>query len=245
MAPTRTPPSSVPMPPSPPDPSPSVATSRILRPISYNEVEKLIADNPLSANYRKPTQQQSSHIHSIDIPEFYEKSKGAFVAFDLETTGLDCVEDEIIEIGAVKVKNFEIVETYQQLVFPNMLIPPEVSEINKITNDLVADMPFIFQVLPDLLCFVDRHIIVAHNCAFDYKFLAQSCMRYRFKIPHRWVDSMDLKKYYPEIKSRKLQSFLSAAGISNDDAHRALSDAEALAKLMIVSADRVRPMEES
>ena len=100
-------------------------------------------------------------------------------------------------------------------------------------------------VLPDLLCFVDRHIIVAHNCAFDYKFLAQSCMRYRFKIPHRWVDSMDLKKYYPEIKSRKLQSFLSAAGISNDDAHRALSDAEALAKLMIVSADRVRPMEES
>lgn len=218
---------------------PPIYTSPILHPISHDEVEKLIADNPLSANYRKPTQQQSASINFIPIPDFYEKSKGSFVALDLETTGLNHLQDYIIEIGAVKVKNFEIVETYQQLVFPNVSIPPEASAVNNITDDMVSDMPFIFQVLPDLLYFVDRQIIVAHNAAFEFQFIGQSCMRYRFKIPHRWVDSMELKKYYPEIKSRKLESFLSAAGISNDESHRALSDAEALAKLMIYSASRV------
>ena len=217
--------------------------STVLKPISYDEVESLISSNPLSAVYRRETQQQTFSMHTLSSDDFFEKSKGSFIALDLETTGLDDSVDKIVEIGAVKVKNHSIIDKYQQLVFPNIHIPESASAVNHITDNMLTDQPFIFQVLPDRLAFVDHHIIVAHNAAFDIKFLAQACLLYRFKMPRQWFDSMDLKPYYPETKSRSLKSLLSAACIENSDSHRALSDSESLARLVIATYDRIQKLE--
>ncbi len=199
------------------------------------ETEELILRNPYSSSYRVQVQQTQAGTSTLDYIPFYQKSRGNFVTLDFETTGLSYVDDQIIEIGAVKVENGEITDKYQQLVNPEMPIKAQASSVNHIRDSMLVGQPFIFEVLPDLLHFIGNSIVVAHNAPFDYRFLAQACMRYRFKIPDDWFDSRDLSQVWPEADNRKLSSLLSAAGITNKMAHSALGDAEALALLVIQS----------
>lgn len=209
--------------------------SVILRPITYEEKELLINRNPLTPKYRRETQQQTTSMHTMEWEDFKLKSKGSFTVLDLETTGLDNACDQIVEISAVRVRKGEISETYNQYVFPNIRMTAAAQMVNHITDEMLADKPFIFEVLPNILDFIGSDIIVAHNAAFDFGFIAQACMRDRFKIPKKWFDSMDLKTVWPGLKSKKLQAFLDAAGIENKNAHSAAGDAEALALLTIES----------
>lgn len=215
-----------------------VEVSTIYRTFTYEEKEQMIAANPLASKYRLERQQQSTSMNTIEWEQFKLKSKGSFTAFDLETTSLDDLDGYIVEIGAVRVRNGEIVDTYHQYVNPNIPMPADAQAVNHITDDMLIDQPFIFEVLPDVLEFVGSDILVAHNATFDFRFLAQACMNHRFKIPRKWFDSMDLKEVWPGLKNRKLQTFLDAAGIENKQAHSALGDAEALAKLTILSLNK-------
>ena len=235
--PTRTPvPTPVPEPkPVLPDPPKPPKEHKL---ITYKEREQMIQDNPLSSLYRREKQQESASMHTMEWDQFKTKCKGRFIALDFETTGLDCESEEIIEISAVRVDKGEIVDSYHTYVDPNKNIPRDAYEINHITDNMVAGKPYIWQVLPDLLDFIGTGYIVAHNAEFDYRFLAMSCMRYRFKIPTKWFDSMDLKELWPKAKNRKLCTILAAAGIENQQAHSASGDAEALAKLVIASMEK-------
>ncbi len=201
-------------------------------------IESRISRNPYSSLYRLPYQETEKNINTLEYIDFYQKSCGRFVALDFETTGLNDVNDKIIEIGAVRVSDGQIIESYQQYVNPGIPVSAGASAVNHITDDMLYDKPYIYEVLPDLLHFIGSDIVVAHNAAFEIRFLAQSCMLYRFKIPDDWFDSMDLKIIWPDLESRKLQSFLSAACIVNKNAHSAIGDAEALANLMIVSMQK-------
>lgn len=209
--------------------------SRVSLPAQDEDIESAIAKNPYSSLYRLPSPQTNLELSTLDYLPFYIKSKGRFVALDLETTGLSCDSDRIVEICAVRVEYGRITDTYHQYVNPEIRISSSASSVNHITNDMVCNQPKIYEVLPDLLHFIGSDIIVAHNAAFDIRFLARSCMRYRFIIPLDWFDSMDLQIVWPDLPNHKLQTFLDAAGIENKNAHSALGDAEALARLMIVS----------
>lgn len=200
-----------------------------------NKIETAIAKNPYAAEFRLAQQQTNVSMKSMDYLTFYQKANGRFVTLDFETTGLDCVKHEIVEIGAARVVNGQITETYHQYVNPNQPISPAATAVNHITDDMVSDKPFIYEVLPNLLHFIGSDIVVAHNAAFDFRFLAQTCMRRRFRIPMNWFDSLDIEVAWPELPNRKLETFLSAAGIKNNEAHSAIGDAEALAQLMIVT----------
>ena len=182
--------------------------------------------------------QTNLEITTLDYLPFYIRSKGRFTVLDLETTGLSCDSDRIVEIGAVRVEDGRVNDTYHQYVNPEMHIPSSASSVNHITDDMVCNQPKIREVLPGLLRFIGSDIIVAHNAAFDIKFLARSCMRHRFTVPTAWFDSMDLKTVWTDLPNHKLETFLSAAGIINKHAHSALGDAEALAQLMIVSMQK-------
>ena len=202
---------------------------------SYDEMEQKIANNPYSSEYRLNIQQKSIELDFLDYLTFCKQSKGRFVALDLETTGFSCHAHKIIEIAAVKVDDGQIIQHYHQYVDPDMHIPSEATAVNHITDDMVKGKPHIYEVLPDLLHFIGDDIIVAHNANFDFQFVAQSCMRHRFRVPPYWFDSMKLCDIWPDLDNRKLQTFLDAAGIENTSAHSASGDAEALAMLMIES----------
>lgn len=175
----------------------------------------------------------------ISISQFQKVAFKRYVVFDLETTGLNSDLDQIIEIGAVRVEKGEITERFHQMVNPGVSIPPEASEINHITNDMVKGQPRLKEVLPSFLEFVGTDVLAAHNGGFDASFLDTACTKNRLDAPRRYFDTMRLSVYWPNLKNRKLETFLKAACITNDRSHRALSDAEATAKLIIASMDKI------
>lgn len=94
-----------------------------------------------------------------------------YVALDLETTGLEPSKDRIIEIGAVKVRNKEVVGEYGTLINPQMEIPDRITELTGISNDMVQGKPLIAQALGELLDFCEELPLLGHNLMFDYSFV--------------------------------------------------------------------------
>lgn len=202
------------------------------------EIQKAISCNPGSEAYRLEKYQYEVKYDSMNITEFTPISKSRFVAFDLETTGLSPGEDAIIEIGAVRVENGVITEEFQQLVNPDCSVPDEASRVNHITDNMLIGQPKIHEVLPAFLAFVGDDVLAAHNAKFDAGFILQACMRNRFKTPERFFDTMTLARYWPDAANRKLSTLIAEAGIKNDEAHRALGDARAVANLILATNEK-------
>lgn len=195
-------------------------------------IRRAIAANPGSVIYRVSQAETYVNHVRLNVSEFLPLSKKRYVAFDLETTGLNSDDDAIVEIGAVKVENGVIVDEYAQLIDPERPMPYSASKINNIYDDMLQGKPKIYEALPEFLAFVGDDVLAAHNAAFDIHFLDQACMRSRFKPPEKFFDTMALARYWPEAENKKLATLLFEAGIENDDAHRALGDARAVAALI-------------
>lgn len=149
-----------------------------------------------------------------------------YVVFDLETTGVSCKEDEIIEISAVKVVNGIVVDEFSFLVNPNMLIPYSASSVNGITNDMVKDSPSIDTVLVEFIDFVGDFILVGHNIhSFDLKFINRDTQKYFGKVLNNdYIDTVLLSRIcLPDI-SHCLSNLAEYYGYSSEGAHRALAD---------------------
>lgn len=202
-------------------------------------IEEVLAAYPEARKYRLAERQDEVTSKLLTITEFTPISKRRYVAFDLETTGLSSSDDEIIEIGAVRVVDGEIVEEFQQLVDPGQPIPAAASSVNHITDSMVQGQPKIYEVLPAFLAFAGDDVLAAHNARFDAGFLNQACIRNRFRAPGRFFDTMSLARYWPDSPNKKLGSLIAAAGIENDEAHRALGDARAVAGL-IAATNKLR-----
>ncbi|MBQ7602662.1 MAG: 3'-5' exoribonuclease [Clostridia bacterium] len=156
------------------------------------------------------------------------------VMFDLETTGLDPDRCTITEIGAVKIKNGKCVETFQTLVNPQMPIPREVVEKTHITDEMVKSAPTIDQVMPDFYKFADGCILSAYNISFDYAFLKNIGHKLRFKFENEQIDCLDVvRRKVASLSNYKLATVSKALNIELKNAHRALADALAAAKVFI------------
>lgn len=150
-----------------------------------------------------------------------------YIVFDIETTGLSPMKDEIIELAALKVKNNEIIETFSTLVNPRRRIPGQVSRINGITDDMVADAPFMKEVLIEFLSFIENGVLVGHNIhSFDMKFINQAASRLLEKaVDNDYVDTLPMSRLcLPQLRSHKLVDIAAFFKISQAGAHRALND---------------------
>ena len=117
-----------------------------------------------------------------DLKEVVENSKGqsldgAYVVFDLETTGLSAVNNRIIEIGAVKVMEGKIVDRFSTFVNPREPIPFEIEQLTSISDEMVIDAPVIEDILPKFLEFCEGCVLIAHNASFDAGFIQENCRR--------------------------------------------------------------------
>lgn len=149
-----------------------------------------------------------------------------FIAFDLETTGIQPKTDAVVEIGAVRFRGTEVVETFCTLINPGRPIPPEASAVNGITDDMLADKPGIHTVLTDLADFCGGLPLVAHNAPFDFKFLLAAVEKYRARAPKGIVlDSCALARIvFPGIFNYKLGTLVRHFGFPNGTFHRAEED---------------------
>lgn len=168
-----------------------------------------------------------------------------YVVFDTETTGLNAREDTLIEIGAVKVRGGEIIDTFATLINPQRRISAKITEITGITDEMVAGQPLMEDVLPKFKAFVDGAIMVAHNAEFDVGFLSQ-CSE-RVGLP-AWtepvIDTLALARaLYPGEKNYRLKTLTKKFDVELVNHHRALADTEATAKVMLKMLETCRSHE--
>ena len=163
-----------------------------------------------------------------------KKFEGTYVVFDLETTGLEANKEEIIEIGACKVVDGRIDEVFSTFVKPSKAIPKEITELTGINDEMVKDAPTINYVLPDFFKFCYGSSLVAHNIAFDISFIHAISKKLSYNFNHANIDTIELaKKYLPGLKNYKLGTVVEKLNISLENAHRAVHDATATAKVFI------------
>lgn len=164
--------------------------------------------------------------------------KKRYIAFDVETTGLSPKEDRIIEVGAVLFEYGEIVDTYSTLVNPNVKIPSEATAVNHITNDMVKKAPSEDNVYLDLIEFLgdalnSQTIICAHNAKFDMNFLSETLMRLGYNGSISYIDTLSLaRKAEKGLHNYKQDTIANYFGIYNQQAHRAVFDAETCGKIL-------------
>lgn len=150
-----------------------------------------------------------------------------YTVFDLETTGLSTEYDEIVEVGAIKVRNHKMISSFSSLVRPNRPIPIEASECNHIFTDMVKNSPNIATVLGDFVEFVGDDIVLGHNIeAFDLKLVRRECINcFGRDFVNDYVDSLIIAKTkLPHLGSRSLCSLAKYYNVSYEGAHRALQD---------------------
>jgi len=167
---------------------------------------------------------------SIDL------SQASYVVLDLETTGAKAPPCRIIEIGAFRVQNGEIVDEFNTLVNPETAIPDFISSLTNISNEMVRTAPKFEEVVAGFLEFLGDSILVAHNYAFDLAFLNHEIARVHedCSIWNPTLCTVELSRtVLPDIENHKLKTLANYYSVDLINHHRAGDDAHATAKIFI------------
>ena len=163
------------------------------------------------------------------------------VVFDIETTGLSNRTCRIIEIGAVRIKGGEIIDSMDIFVDPECPIPPEITALTSITDDMVKGAPREEEAVRAFLDFAGDRMLIAHNAGFDIGFIRVAAERHQLPFNNTYLDTVGLSKYVnPELKKHKLDVIAEAYGLADFHHHRASDDATVLARIFFVMLDRLR-----
>ncbi|MBQ7225814.1 MAG: PolC-type DNA polymerase III [Clostridia bacterium] len=160
--------------------------------------------------------------------------KDEYCVFDIETTGLSLAEDKITEIGAVIIKDGDIIKRYNSLVNPQKPIPKEIVELTGITDEMVENERTIDVVLPEFLNFVGDRVLVAHNARFDTGFIRKMCEQQGIAFNYTYIDTVALSRFVnPELKRHKLNIIAEHYKLGDFNHHRACDDAEMLGLILM------------
>ena len=149
-----------------------------------------------------------------------------YVVLDLEMTGLSAKTDQIIEIGAIKIKDNVVVDSFGGLVNPSCKIPTRVVELTGITDDMVRQGMERDEAVLGLLDFIDGYILVGQNLNFDYSFLKQWAVNHKRALEAKACDTLKIaRKLLPPEQPKKLEALCKYFGIERAREHRAMDDA--------------------
>ena len=155
-----------------------------------------------------------------------------YVAFDLETTGLDVETDYIIEIGALKVKDGKVCERFMEFIKPPTPISSTITNITGITNEMVSQARATKDIIREFVDFCGNSVLVGHNIMFDYKFMKKYASEYGFAFEKKGIDTLKIaRKTLCNLESKSLGTLCAHYQIINQAAHRAYHDALATAKI--------------
>lgn len=155
-----------------------------------------------------------------------------FVVYDLETTGLDATTDDILEIGAIRFNKeryiqTSVIDTFQTFIKRETAIPPEITRINGITDQMVSEGNTLEKALKDFFKFAGQSKLVAFNAPFDEDFIELSCERINLELPRRLNTACVLymaRKRISGLPNYKLRTLAKALNIDPKGSHQAVND---------------------
>ncbi len=176
---------------------------------------------------------RTQHI-ALRTYKVMQVEEAEFVVVDTETTGLEVTQDRLTEIAAVKYVGGKIVDRFTQLINPERHIPRQISHMTGITTAMVFDAPPAAEVLPEFMDFLGDGVLVAHNMAFDRRFLEMELSRAEMDLlSNPTLCTLRLaRRLLTALPSKSLKSLKTHYGIRTPRAHRALDDAEATAQVL-------------
>ena len=164
-----------------------------------------------------------------------------FAVFDIETTGLSAAANRITEIGAVILKNGEVLDRFNTFVNPGVHIPENITELTGITDDMVKDAPSDGEALKLFFDFVGERMLVAHNASFDTGFIRQAAQRSGMPFENPYLDTVAMSRYLsPNLKNHKLDTLAKHYDLGDFNHHRASDDAEMLAMIFARMTERLK-----
>lgn len=173
-----------------------------------------------------------------------------YTVIDIETTGYDARYDEIIEIGAIKVRDHKIVDKFESLVKPSSWYCDEelnclddfIIELTGITNEMLELAPFLDNILPDYVDFIDDDILLGHNVHFDINFLYDVMLeKLNHEFSNNFVDLLRLvRRIYPDFKNHKLDTVATNLNVDITNKHRSLRDCEITYDSFIILKDHIK-----
>ncbi len=166
---------------------------------------------------------------------------GTFICFDIETTGLSANRDKITEIGAVKIENGEIIDTFSTFANPEMPIPKKITDLTGITDAMVKDAPSQSEAVSAFLDFAGDNVLVAHNASFDISFIRKACEDMGREYNYTSIDTVAISRaILKDIKNCKLDTVANYLRLGDFNHHRASDDAEILARIFIELVRRLK-----
>jgi len=153
--------------------------------------------------------------------------KTTFVCVDCETTGLDAVQDRVIEVAAVKFTTTSVLAEFDALINPECPIPESSIVFHHITDDMIRDKPKIKEILPEILELIGGDIIVGHGIGFDIQLLINAAERHGIPCTlknNKQLDTLRMARRYGESPVNSLEQLRKHFNIQPEGAHRAMSD---------------------
>ena len=155
-----------------------------------------------------------------------EKTDNSYIAIDLETTGLNPKTERIIEIGAARVEDGTVVQTYSTFVNPERELDARIRELTGICDDDLKDAPVLDTVLPELLEFCGELPLLGHHVIFDFSFLKRAAVNRKYTFEHAGLDTLKICRHFmPEEEKKNLAAACRYFSVDPGESHRALSDA--------------------
>ena len=155
------------------------------------------------------------------------------VCFDIETTGLKVTQEAITEIGAVRLRNGEIVETFQTFVDPERRLTPEIIGLTGITDDMLRGAPKLKDALTAFLAFAGNAPLAAHNAEFDISFIRAGCRKCGIPFEPTYIDTLILaQNLLPGLGKYKLDIVAEHLQLPQFNHHRASDDAVPVAQML-------------
>lgn len=187
--------------------------------------EKHSNENVLKRGFSKAAKYEMAK-HRKALEEKNENKKPAYIIMDVETTGLDCSHDSIIEVGLLKIENDEIVQEYQSFVKADRDIPEKITELTGITKNVIDESgKDEEQVLNDIRAIICDYTVIGYNVQFDINFINKLCKKHNIPLfIKRSRDILKIARCKLELDNYKLETVCKYYGLEINKVHRALND---------------------